>query len=114
MTLGTLAILAAVTAGLLAGSALAKPALDQATITDGKLVAQRECSSCHAIGVEGASPRSDAPPFRIILSRYHGDTLETELVQGIKLGHPDMPVFQLNPKAVDDLVGYLKSIQQKS
>jgi mono/diheme cytochrome c family protein len=110
---GTLALYAILTAGVVAGCAATKPDLDAAAINDGKLVAQRECSSCHAIGTEGASPRSDAPLFRTILSRYHSDTLETELVQGIKLGHPDMPIFQLNPKAVGDLVVYLKSIQQK-
>jgi len=109
----TFARCAFLTAGVFVGYAAAKPAADMAAINDGKLVAQRECSSCHAVGTEGASPRADAPLFRIILSRYHSDTLETELVHGIKLGHPDMPVFQMNPKAVDDLVVYLKSIQQK-
>lgn len=91
-----------------AGAASATPA----SIEDGYLVAQRECSGCHAIGMKGDSPRSDAPVFRHLLTRYHSTTLETELVEGIKLGHPDMPRFQLNPTAVDDLIAYLKSIQQ--
>jgi mono/diheme cytochrome c family protein len=91
--------------------AVASTAYDSASISDGALVAARECSVCHAIGKEGASPRPDAPVFRHILSRYHSETLEAELAQGIKVSHP-MPEFQLNPKAVDDLIVYLKSIQQ--
>lgn len=86
---------------------------EPANVHDGAEVAQRECSMCHAIGKIGVSPRSDAPVFRKILSRYHSETLESELIEGIKLGHPDMPRFQLNPKAVDDLIVYLKSIQTK-
>ncbi|MBI1330501.1 MAG: c-type cytochrome [Alphaproteobacteria bacterium] len=80
---------------------------------DGHLLAERQCSTCHAIGRKGASPRPDAPVFRTILRRYRADVLEQELVEGIKLGHPDMPLFQLNPAAVDDLIAYLKSIQQR-
>src|SRR5580765_7551035 len=80
----------------------APPAFDQTSIDNGRFLAERECSACHATGIAGPSPRRDAPPFRHVLGRYHADTLEAELVQGIKLGHPDMPQFQLNPKAVSD------------
>ncbi|MBI3677442.1 MAG: cytochrome c [Proteobacteria bacterium] len=85
---------------------------DHDAVADGKLVAQNECSRCHAIDQEGANPRADAPLFRQILSRYRSDALEDELVEGIKLGHPDMPQFKLNPRAVDDLIAYLRSIQE--
>jgi mono/diheme cytochrome c family protein len=90
----------------------AKSTYDQVAVSDGAFVAERECSRCHATGTIGVSPRSDAPVFRHILSRYRADALETDLVEGIKRGHPDMPLFQLNPKAVADLIAYLKSIQQ--
>ena len=85
---------------------------DHDAVADGKLVAQNECSRCHAIGRDGVSARPDAPLFRQILSRYRSDALEDELVEGIKLGHPDMPQFTLNPRAVDDLIAYLRSIQE--
>ena len=74
-------------------------------------MAQRECSFCHAIGTEGPSPRSDAPPFRIILSRYHSDTLAPSWFRIARSSR--YAGFELNPKAVDSLVVYLKSIQQK-
>jgi mono/diheme cytochrome c family protein len=83
-----------------------------ALIDDGRAIAEEQCGRCHAPGTEGASPRADAPPFRTILSRYRADTLTEELISGIKLGHPDMPLFELNPQGVDDLVAYLKSIQE--
>jgi mono/diheme cytochrome c family protein len=89
-----------------------KSVYDQVAVSDGAIVAERECSRCHAIGKLGPSPRADAPEFRYILSRYRADALETDLVEGVKRGHPDMPLFQLNPKAVADLIAYLKSIQQ--
>lgn len=83
-----------------------------ASIEDGRAIAEEQCGRCHAPGAEGDSPRTDAPPFRTILSRYRADTLTEELISGIKLGHPDMPLFELNPQGVDDLVAYLKSIQE--
>ncbi len=84
---------------------------NQGKLEDGRLLATKQCSGCHAIGKHGASSRSDAPVFRHILSRYRSDVLQEELVEGIKVGHPDMPQFQLNPAAVDALIVYLRSIQ---
>lgn len=75
-------------------------------------MATRDCSGCHAVSTSGTSPRPDAPVFRRVLRRYHADVLEDELVEGIKLGHPDMPQFKLNPKSVEALIAYLRSIQQ--
>src|SRR3569832_1592193 len=74
------------------------PPTDQASIDNGRMVAERECSACHATGLSGPSPRREAPRFRNILSRYHADMLEAELVQGIRVAHSEMPQFQLNPK----------------
>lgn len=79
---------------------------------DGRLLASRQCSACHAIGKMGTSPRPNAPVFRHILSRYHENVLEKELVEGIRVGHPDMPTLRLNPAAVSALVVYLRSIQK--
>ncbi|KAF0175652.1 MAG: cytochrome c [Hyphomonadaceae bacterium] len=81
-------------------------------IQDGREIAEAQCGHCHAPGPEGDSPRADAPPFRTILARYRADTLTEELISGIKLGHPDMPLFELNPQGADSLVAYLKSIQE--
>lgn len=82
-------------------------------IADGKMLAERQCSACHAVGTTGTSPLPEAPLFRTILSRYRSDVLEEELVENIKIGHSTMPEFQFNPAAVGDLIAYLQSIQQQ-
>ncbi len=89
---------------------LAKPA-EEDVVNDGRAVAEAQCAVCHAIGTYGESPNAAAPPFRTILSKYHADVLEEELIAGIRVAHP-MPTFQFNPKGVDALIDYLKSIQQ--
>jgi cytochrome c len=79
-------------------------------IADGRAMAEANCAGCHAVGEMGDSPLAAAPPFRVLLSRYHSEVLEEELIQGIHIAHP-MPEFQFNPQSVDSLIAYLKSIQ---
>ena len=106
---------AAILLGLAACAA--PPAIEQieleGQIADGRAVAQRECATCHALDQSTASPRADAPPMRTLLARYDKDVLANELIEGIKLGHPDMPQFDFNVIAADALVAYLRSIQPK-
>lgn len=83
----------------------------QALADDGRDIAEAQCASCHAVGSYGASPNPAAPTFRTILSRYHADVLEQELIEGIRVTHP-MPTFQFNPQGVDALIAYLNSIQE--
>lgn len=80
--------------------------------TEGRVIAESQCGGCHAPGRDGASSRADAPPLRTLFSHYRADTLTEEFIAGIKVGHPDMPLFELNPQGVDSLVTYLKSIQE--
>ncbi len=85
--------------------------LNADVVRDGREIAETQCGSCHATGATGASPRADAPVFRHVLARYNAAPLSEALITGIKVGHPDMPLFEMNPKGVDSLVAYLKSIQ---
>jgi cytochrome c len=78
---------------------------------DGREIAEAQCASCHAVGGAGHSPNPAAPRFDGLLSRYHADVLEHELIEGVRVTHP-MPEFQFNPKSVDALVAYLRSIQR--
>lgn len=80
-------------------------------VRDGREIAETQCGTCHATGETGASPRADAPVFRHVLARYKAEPLSEALITGIKVGHPDMPLFEMNPKGVDSLIAYLKSIQ---
>ena len=109
-----LKVVLAATMVCLAGCA-ASPAADptelQGQIADGRAIAERECATCHALDQSTASPRADAPPMRDLLARYDKDALANDLIEGIKLGHKDMPQFDFNVIAADALVAYLRSIQ---
>ena len=108
MTMSGKPALGALLAVMLSGCA---GGAQDAAVENGKLVATRQCSGCHAIGATGASPLPEAPVFRTILSRYRRDVLETELIQHMQVGHAAMPEFQFNPAATADLLAYLDSIQ---
>jgi mono/diheme cytochrome c family protein len=96
----------------LAASACQTAVAERALIDDGHVIAQEQCASCHAIGLSDQSPRADAPPLRDVSQRYMFPVLEEELINGIKLGHPDMPKFQFSPGGADALLAYLRHIQK--
>jgi cytochrome c len=78
----------------------------------GRQIAETHCSSCHAVGVVGESPRPEAPAFRTLSRNYRVSTLEEALAEGISVGHPAMPAFEFQPEEIDSLVSYLESIQE--
>ena len=53
-----------------------------------------------AIGRSGASPHSDAPPFRLLSRKYEIEGLAEALAEGIFVGHPDMPEFVFEAEEV--------------
>jgi mono/diheme cytochrome c family protein len=74
-------------------------------------LAMRLCSGCHAIGADDQSQHPDAPPFRTLSEAYPIDYLAEALAEGIIVGHPDMPVFELSPDQIDAFLIYLKQVQ---
>jgi mono/diheme cytochrome c family protein len=74
-------------------------------------IAKDRCSSCHAIDAVLPSPRPDAPPLRHVLDIYPDEMLAERLIEGMRIGHDDMPRFDFNVIAADSLVAYLKSIR---
>ncbi len=114
----TVPILAAMLAAS-AGAALAADPPYQ--VAAGKLIAQRNCGVCHAVGV-GPSPLAAAPPFRELYHRYPPGGLEQILEEGMLAPteppeegaprrHPRMPQFTLGPDEVANLKAYLKSLE---
>ena len=83
-----------------------------ASLAHGRELVATHCSSCHAIDRTGDSPAPEAPPFRTLSRNYRVDTLAEALAEGISVGHPAMPEFQFAPDDVNDLIGYLQSIQE--
>lgn len=85
----------------------------QASVADGRRLAEVYCASCHAIGTEGESRHPSAPPFRTLSRNYPVNALEEAFAEGVLVGHPDMPEFRLEPEQIDDLLGYIESIQER-
>lgn len=81
-------------------------------IAHGKRFVERNCARCHAIGKSGKSKHGDAPTFREISTYYPLDGLEEGFAEGIVTGHPDMPVFTLEPLEIADVIAYMDSLKQ--
>ena len=88
-----------------------KPTLDTGQVAEGREIAVRECSACHALDAGSTSPRPAAPPLKTVLWRYDEDALATHLIEGIRVGHADMPLFDFNVIGADALLAYLRSIR---
>lgn len=82
-------------------------------IAEGRRLAEINCASCHAIGAEGESRHAEAPPFRTFSRDYPVTMLEEAFAEGILVGHPDMPEFRLEPQQIQDLLGYIESVQER-
>ena len=82
---------------------------------DGKQMLQQLCARCHAIGKTGASPNKQAPPFRGFSETklYDSDFLQ-RLQDGYSSIHRFMPTFRFNREDAEEIVRYMKSIQQPS
>lgn len=85
--------------------------MDEASIADGKTIAETHCAICHGLDQE-ASLRADAPPLRYVLSLYSPENLAEDFRAGIHVGHEDMPDFVFGDLGMDVLLAYLVSIQE--
>jgi mono/diheme cytochrome c family protein len=77
----------------------------------GRNLAQTACAECHAIGRVGPSPLKQAPPFRQVMKHRRAEDLAEELADGMFVGHPAMPKYQLKASEISDLVSYLRRLQ---
>jgi len=76
---------------------------------------QQLCARCHAVGRTGSSPNRQAPPFRSFSETklYDSDFLQ-RLQDGYSSIHPFMPTFRFNREDAEEVLNYLKSIQEPS
>lgn len=82
--------------------------------TRGRVMAEENCSSCHAVGSTGASPYAPAPPFRTLHEKYDVEGLAEAFAEGILVGHKgeqQMPEFVMTPDQIDDMLAYLKTLE---
>ncbi|MHA7901487.1 MAG: c-type cytochrome [Henriciella sp.] len=80
-------------------------------IESGREIVEAQCISCHAVGLNDRSPRSDAPPLRTVLAGYPPEILAEDFRERVHVGHPDMPDFEFGPIGTDHVIAYLISIQ---
>jgi cytochrome c len=79
----------------------------------GKMLLEKMCGRCHAVGAKGRSPHIHAPPFRTFSDEtLYDENLTQRLHKGLISGHPDMPTFRFSWDDASEAVNYLKSIQQ--
>lgn len=81
--------------------------------SSGENLAKRVCAGCHAVGLDDESRHADAPPFRTLSSSYPVEHLAEALAEGIIVGHPDMPVFEMSPSQIDGFLLYLEDLQKR-
>jgi cytochrome c len=105
------AVLAALSV-VLAGASASGTEQDE-YVKAGRAFAEKNCSRCHALGDSGASPHAKAPPFRLVVERYPSENLAEALAEGIVAGHPDMPVYVLQPGEIAAFLAYLDSLGPK-
>lgn len=109
MTLSKSAALALI---LLAGSGFGATASEDSKLAaQGRVIVDRLCSGCHAIGRSDRSPHVAAPPLRN-LDRYTDlDALVARLRDGLLTGHQDMPMFRFSRDDAWAAAAYIRSIQ---
>lgn len=76
----------------------------------GKGLVEEKCARCHSVGVSDESLHKDAPPFRVLATRWPLEHLEEALAEGIVTGHPDMPVFAFEPDDIDAILEFLHTL----
>lgn len=80
---------------------------------EGKALVQEHCARCHAVDKDDEGKLPEAPPFRSFASKWPLESLEESLAEGIVTGHPDMPVFQFEPRQIAALIEHLHEISDK-
>jgi cytochrome c len=75
----------------------------------GFILVSLHCARCHAIDKVSESPLAQAPAFRTLHLKYPVSDLQRPLAQGV---HPAMPRFQLEAGQVEDIMAYLKTLEQ--
>ncbi len=80
------------------------------TVAKGRAIIEANCARCHAIGMDDTSHHEEAPPFRVVVTRYPPENLAEALAEGIVSGHPDMPEFVFQPDEIEAILAYLGTL----
>jgi mono/diheme cytochrome c family protein len=77
----------------------------------GRILAEQQCSHCHAVRRDELSPDPDAPSFAEVAAEP--SITEYMLRVFLKTPHPTMPNLIIGPDDVNDLVTYIISLKPK-
>jgi cytochrome c len=110
--LKTTAVSIGLSAVLVVASARAET--DDKTIARGHAILEANCARCHAIGMDDSSHHEEAPPFRVVVTRYPPENLAEALAEGIVSGHPDMPEFVFQPDEIEAILAYLGTLSPQA
>jgi cytochrome c len=83
---------------------------NESVIQKGRAFAEANCARCHNLQNTGDSPFAAAPPFRIIAKHYRSSDLEEAFVEGIVVGHPAMPEFEMTGEQAAALAAFIDSL----
>jgi transposase len=73
----------------------------------GLALLERNCSRCHAVAPGAESPRKEAPNLSIVLESYPAERLQSELAEGIRPKHREMPQVRFSPSDIANIYYYL-------
>ncbi len=94
-----------------AGAALAQPAGPPLPDPgNGRQLAERLCSSCHAVAPDGSGTmRADVPSFKSIGGRP--SSTPERIAGAIIMPHPAMPGVPLTRAEIRDIIAYITSLK---
>lgn len=85
-------------------------AVARADAANGKRLAERWCSACHAVSKEQIAASTDAPPF-LGMAR-HRSIDPARLALFLLEPHPKMPSMSLTRAEAADIASYINSVAQ--
>ena len=88
-------------------------ALSAQWIKEGQRLAKRNCSGCHAVGLQGKSPNDRAPEFRNLRRANTLVALRQPITRAIATPHAEMPHFILSNEQIDMVVTYINSLSTR-
>ena len=96
------------------GSTSSLTARSEQRIARGKALVEANCTRCHAVGAEGASPHPKAPEFRTLQRRHPMLALREPLTRGIAAPHDEMPRFAVTEGDIDAIVAYINNLPARN
>ncbi len=91
----------------------AEAAAENTAYDRGQALVEANCSGCHARFPGEASRNPASPSFATLFRNYPPEYLQEAFAEGVFTGHNDMPAFTFTPGQIDDLIVYLKTLEEQ-